>query len=115
MITDIDVKGWLRRLNFLLHFGGLSVGHLLLFGCYRLFVTWSLMHCGPVLGTQLLSQPLGAQPPARGGEGRRTCSAPRRLVAVDPRVDVPLAHHGTVEHHPPVDSAATAQQSPLFI
>jgi hypothetical protein len=113
VITDIDVKGWLRRLNFLLHFGGLSVGHLLLFGCYRLFVTWSLMHCGPVLGTQLLSQPLGAQPPARGGEGRRTRSAPRRLVAVDPFVGMPLADHRAVVHHPLGDCASTPQQTPL--
>jgi hypothetical protein len=113
MITDIDARGWLKRLNFLLHFGGLSVGHLLLFGCQCCLIAWPPVHPGPVLGTQLRSQPFGTHHAGRGGERRRTRCAPRRLVAVDPLVDVPLADHRAVVHHPLGDCASTPQQTPL--
>lgn len=61
---------WLARVVFLLHFHRLSSGHLLLFGCQRCFIAWPPVDCSPVLGTQLLSQPLGAQHTGRGGQRR---------------------------------------------
>jgi hypothetical protein len=115
MWTDIDLKCCLWRDVFLLQLHLLSVGQLLPFGCDCCFVAWALMQHSPVLGTQPLSQPLGARAPCRGGEQLRTRCAPRRLVAVEPLVGMLFAHHCAVIDCPLVDRAACSQQNPLFL
>ncbi len=115
VLADINLKGWLRRVVFLLHFHWLSVGGLLLFDGQRFFIAWPLVHKGPVLSAELLPHPLGAGAPCRGGERHRAGCAPRRLVPVKPLVGMPFANHSTVAGRPCFDSASSSHQFPFFL
>ncbi len=97
----------------MLHFHRLSGGCLLLFGCQRCFIAWSLVHRGSVLRAELLPHPLGTQHAARGGERARTGCAPLRLVAVEPLVGLPFADDSCVVGSPLIDCATCLHQFPF--
>ena len=90
------------------------VGCLLFFRLQRFVVAWTLVHRGPVCSTELHSQPLGARHAARGGERPRASGAPRRLVAVQPLVDVALTDDVTVIDWLLVNRASSSQQQPFI-
>ena len=51
----------------------------------------------------------------RGGEGMRTGCAPRRLVAVEPLIGVPLTHDSGVVGHSLIDCASSSHQFPFSL
>jgi hypothetical protein len=115
VLPDINLKGRWRRVVFLLHFHRLRGGCLLFFRRHCLEVARAHMHHGPVLGTELLSQPLGAGTPCRGRERLRAGGAPRRLVPVKPLVDMPLTNDRSVVDCSLIDCASSSQQLPFCL
>ena len=115
MLSDIDMESWLRRAVFLLHFHRLSVGCLLLFRRQRFLIARALVHEGPAMRAELLSQPVGTRHAARGGERVRTGCALSRLVAMEPLVHMAFADDCTVIGDPLVDCASSSHQFPFFL